>query len=262
MDEYRRFPFGYLGASQHAHRGLRRNVCGRLDRKHILKRPISVKAEIAILLCFLFFACFQAWQDTYTSIRGLQAQINGKTQQQPLIQVSPPVVTVVPAPSPPAHTHLTYIPPELTANEPIPPFKAGQKIAINLGFYNSGDYDAHNAADGVLLRVLPVAKVENAFRRYGKEIRLLPGIASLPPLRVHRLDALYHTFLTPPLSAEDAYAVNIGKSGVVALQKMQWSDDTGVYELILARYYLAEPDGTFNWHALAEDGQERKLRPN
>jgi len=35
--------------------------------KRILKRPISLKLEIKVLLCFLFFACFQTWRDEFTS---------------------------------------------------------------------------------------------------------------------------------------------------------------------------------------------------
>jgi hypothetical protein len=33
--------------------------------KHILKRPVSAKIETAILLVFVFFACFQAWRDEH-----------------------------------------------------------------------------------------------------------------------------------------------------------------------------------------------------
>ena len=38
-----------------------------LIEKYALKRKLSVKAEIAILLLFVLFACFQAWQDQYRS---------------------------------------------------------------------------------------------------------------------------------------------------------------------------------------------------
>ncbi len=45
-------------------------VIGLLE-KYVLKRPISLRSEIAILLAFVFFACFEAWRDQYVRVTAL-----------------------------------------------------------------------------------------------------------------------------------------------------------------------------------------------
>ncbi len=57
--------------------------------KRVLKRPISLRVEIGILLAFVFFACFQAWQDEYE-----RAQ---KVPTVPTIQVTIPPIVIPPA---------------------------------------------------------------------------------------------------------------------------------------------------------------------
>jgi hypothetical protein len=64
-------------------------VIGWIER-HILKKQMPLWADLSILLCFLFFACFQAWQDEYRRAESLK--------HPPL----PPTVTVNIPPSPPA----------------------------------------------------------------------------------------------------------------------------------------------------------------
>jgi hypothetical protein len=59
--------------------------------KRVLRRPISLRVEIGILLAFVFFACFQAWRDQY--------EIAAKVNQAPPIQITNQV-TVPPAPAP------------------------------------------------------------------------------------------------------------------------------------------------------------------
>jgi hypothetical protein len=47
-----------------------------LFEKYILKRPISVKIEVIVLLAFLFFACFQAWRDEYDRATTEQTELH------------------------------------------------------------------------------------------------------------------------------------------------------------------------------------------
>lgn len=44
--------------------------------KRILRRSISLKTEIGILIAFLFFACFQTWRDQFDARRNAEQQVN------------------------------------------------------------------------------------------------------------------------------------------------------------------------------------------
>ncbi len=57
--------------------------------KYVWKKPISLKGEVAVLIAFVFFACFQAWRDQYRKV--------SQTPSQPAIQVNVPPITVPPA---------------------------------------------------------------------------------------------------------------------------------------------------------------------
>jgi hypothetical protein len=61
------FILGILGHFITLLAGCAATVAWSFTEKRILKRPISFKLEIGILLSFLLFACFQTWRDQYTS---------------------------------------------------------------------------------------------------------------------------------------------------------------------------------------------------
>jgi hypothetical protein len=66
--------------------------------RHILKRPISLKTEIGVLLVFVFFACFQTWRDQYERANGLQSTLTSKPSQPPFqVNVLPAQVIVQPS---------------------------------------------------------------------------------------------------------------------------------------------------------------------
>jgi hypothetical protein len=69
-------------------------VIGWIER-HILKKTMPLWADLAILLCFVFFACFQGWHDEYRRAEELQAKLNAK----PVVpfQVTIPPITIPPA---------------------------------------------------------------------------------------------------------------------------------------------------------------------
>jgi hypothetical protein len=50
-----------------------------LIEKHLLKKPFSVRGEITVLLMFVFFAAFQAWQDEYRARQKTQTEITELT---------------------------------------------------------------------------------------------------------------------------------------------------------------------------------------
>jgi hypothetical protein len=59
-----------------------------LFERHILKRPVSARTEIAILLAFVFFACFQAWRDEHRE--AIKKQIEDLKARPPQVQVNMP----------------------------------------------------------------------------------------------------------------------------------------------------------------------------
>jgi hypothetical protein len=81
--------------------------------KRVLKRAISLKVEIAILLCFVFFACFQAWHDQYLIAQQVPHLLAVNTDQQAEIlrlKTNPPQVQVnVPAPIVNIPAHMAWM---------------------------------------------------------------------------------------------------------------------------------------------------------
>src|SRR2546429_91685 len=69
--------------------------------KRILKRSVSVRTEIGILLAFILFACFQAWRDQFKEalrIPDLQSQVTSRDQTIKELRDRPPQYQVnVPA---------------------------------------------------------------------------------------------------------------------------------------------------------------------
>jgi hypothetical protein len=70
-----------------------------LIEKYALKgKKLPAKADIAILLLFVFFATFQAWRDQYDKVKAIlpntTIQVNVPTQPPPQVQVSVPPSTV------------------------------------------------------------------------------------------------------------------------------------------------------------------------
>lgn len=66
--------------------------------KRILKRPVSAKVEVGILLAFVFFACFQAWRDQYEKAKNI-ATVPTVQITMPPITVPPAQVVITPAPT-------------------------------------------------------------------------------------------------------------------------------------------------------------------
>lgn len=61
------FVSGFLGHLVTLLAGCAVTVIMAVIEKRILKRAISLKLEIGVLMCFVLFACFQTWRDQYTS---------------------------------------------------------------------------------------------------------------------------------------------------------------------------------------------------
>jgi hypothetical protein len=87
-------------------------VVGLLE-KYVFKRPISWKSETAILLCFVLFACFQAWRDQYQRANTLQTRMSSISS--PPVQVTvqntvPPAQVIIQPFAKPMRTDITESP--------------------------------------------------------------------------------------------------------------------------------------------------------
>lgn len=120
-----------------------------LLEKHVLKRPISVKFEIAVLLSFLFFACFQAWRDQYDkAVNGPPA---ANIQFSPIINVPPTQVIINPNPSQPSSSSssdLTGFLEQAATQIVTPVITKGSPISVNMGFTVKGTQPIHGLYSG------------------------------------------------------------------------------------------------------------------
>jgi len=215
-------------------------VIGLLE-KHVLKRSLSLKWEIAILLGFVFFACFQAWRDQYQRANELaQHPVNNPPSIQfaPQINIPPPKVEVI---GPPRHTHIAFSAIDLFSDdsqglhsEPIV-LEAGKALGMNVGFHRTGEYpvlDNSNIEAEVFLHAPSVSmgEVDKLFSHFKDHanFRFTDSILTEPS------QVRWRSFHSPLLSDEQAKGLKDGALSVWVLGAVQWKDETGLYETRIA----------------------------
>jgi hypothetical protein len=115
--------------------------------KYALKRPVSWKVDIVVLLLFVFFACFEAWRDQYRLAQ------KATTTQPPVqiaqtINVPPATVIIEQAGTPPAQDPSGYV--QVEKMEPAPDentVAANQPLSFRIFLWNPGPHpvqDVHN----------------------------------------------------------------------------------------------------------------------
>ena len=232
--------------------------------------------KIGFCACGLF-ACvligLQAYRNTQAQAATQKqlTQIEHNTKEPPKVEVnvqpSQPQVTVVVPTDHPSHTHLVFSGPNSPPlnsppGSPSPPFKQGQQYTVNLGLYNTGSYPARDTANGELVVMVGEKDIKTAYSEYVNRIKIKQHGSLSVPDPIGGANLIWGTRTLPVFSAEDAESFNTAKSAILVLQKARWTDDTGRYELLFARYLMAEPYpivGQFNWRPLKEDGTEWKL---
>ncbi len=114
-----------------------------LFEKYALRgKKLPLKVDVAILLSFLFFACFQAWRDQYLKVIDKPpttvVQVN-----TPPINVPPPEVVIMPAPTSPS-TPLVPASVELKGIKVLTKvMTAGEPISLSVYFAAKGDNPVH-----------------------------------------------------------------------------------------------------------------------
>ncbi len=155
--------------------------------KFVLKRPISLKSSLAILLAFVFFSCFQAWHDQYQRADVLQKTFNQRPAP-PQIQVNvPPSQVIVNVPTQEHVPKATIILQKfeglysvsITRNGVTSQARSfiakGSRAAMNLFFINTGAATA-DAGDGWgKIYIEPSSVTEGELtNRFKKELKSKP----------------------------------------------------------------------------------------
>jgi len=107
--------------------------------KRVLKRPISVKWEVGVLLCFVLFACFQTWREQYRlalQVPMLSARVKDQDAEILNLKTNPPHVEVnLPAPVvnfPPQMAYIASYDTGIVA----PSYTIGGHVAVSSGCKN------------------------------------------------------------------------------------------------------------------------------
>jgi hypothetical protein len=198
--------------------------------KHVLKRPISVKAEIAVLLAFVFFACFQAWRDQW--IR--------KTPN-----VSPVEVTVEAPPSPPQKAYVSF------ENISFPQFVEGQPLLARFPFVNTTAVPAQRVVPLVHVYVVPFQPSKRVVDTYFKKHETSFGPASLAEgvtllLSPAALSNPRFKDAEGPVVDRDLLAsFRDGKKAVLLLGSLFFSDEAGRHRFDVCEWTVPPiPSGT------------------
>lgn len=119
-----------------------------LIQKYALRKPLSIKWEIAILSGFVFFAGFQAWQDQYEKASKTNNQSLQITNQVNIPPITvPPATVIVQEPNPRAPSDLTGIM-QVEQVQPVKDYNvldAGRVVGFNIIYENVGSQPVHDS---------------------------------------------------------------------------------------------------------------------
>lgn len=230
-----------------------------LIEKHFMNgKKLPLKADIAILLMFVLFACFQAWHDEFQKADHLQASVNAKPVEQarvdvklPSINIPPPTVIVEPQGAPARSGYL-----KLVGVEPIGKLQQiaeGVVLAMNVSYANGSDQALTNVNQLAELAVGDQS-AEDILRKHfhadlAKKLRDKERIdegTHLPfkPFGVDpEVQGLFVTARSPPLTATEAEGVREGTKHVYLNVFINWTDENKKKGKIDQCYWIHQSEG-------------------
>jgi hypothetical protein len=208
--------------------------------KRVLKRPISIKLEIGILLAFVFFACFQTWRDQYARAQGLQTTLNQKpAQPQVQVNVPPPTVIIQQSehhvennPEPSGFLQIERL--QFSTDQHI--LTDGQIVTLNIAYKNPGPYPVTDRESfGILIvadRDIPdyeqFAKSEHEmrsmFEKFRKQAVQKTAQQHLPLASVGVNQIVYTSAPSPALTPTQVSGILNGATRIYAFTWTQWKD--------------------------------------
>jgi hypothetical protein len=239
--------------------------------KRILKRPLSLKLEVGVLLAFVFFASFQAWREQYRSAKQvptLQAQVQDQATQITNLKTNPPHVEVnLPAPVVNIPAQMAYMS-SVGTGVVTSSYKIGGYIAVSSGCKNlSSSAVAENASCVIALRVVdtkpnslkqpivPEIIEEEEHRKFKKEIAsLYTAKKSYGPGEND-----FKTAFSPLVDRHLDEAFRSGSKTVLMLGEYTWKDGVGehtnqycvwlqMYAGLFSGPGAIDPNATITWH--------------
>jgi hypothetical protein len=162
------------------------------------------------------------------------------------------------------HTVLIFDAPQRVTDQPsMFPIRADEVPALNLGFYNGGDFHILDARWSFYMVVVPYdeVKTDKAFPKYYGQLRTAKAdvIADAPPHPNPR-QHFYLTFYGQKFGVSDVDGLTQSTSALYVVGAATWRDKSGSYETQFSQYLWREPStGTFNWHLETDNQKEVKL---
>jgi hypothetical protein len=194
----------------------------------------------------------------------LQSQLNKiqnnteKPEPTPVVNVAPPHVNI---PSQSQHTHVLVLVPNTSATgNPVFPLKEGERVEINVGFRDLGQFPVLSPRLGGILKLVPISEDGKVWEKYAQEVKLGPPSSNLISVNDPTIEYLSY-FLDSPLSKQDVEDLTAlpPKKEVCALAKVDWRDDTGHYETQYVGCLSNTGDATFPWHNFGNSNKELRL---
>jgi hypothetical protein len=215
--------------------------------KRILKRPVPVKAEIGILLAFVFFACFQAWRDEFETASKVTA---AASPVQITNQVSVPPATVVVQKVGPAISsdlngilQIDKLEPATDHNE----IAEGKTIEVNVVYKNVGTQPLHAkfSYEGIGFVSTSVPHAEEDARKHFTEARkkqLKSDLASkFAGSDVGVNIPVYRTAVSSALTQAQADGIMDGSGRIYLMVWATWKDSHNQSGKFDACYFLQQP---------------------
>ena len=224
-------------------------VLNYIEKHTPLKGKITWKTDLAIVLLFVFFACFQAWHDEYTKAEKLQSQLDAKPAAQPTFQVNVPPIAIPPATIITQNNSDNYEPGYLQLG-PIGPadnvqkLTAGKPLLISVYWLNKSSRPVENIKNLIVLDVASPSNekttrqtfsdyVKRSDKAFGKKKAQSTLAPSEPPL--------FNTAESRVLSQPDIDNIMLGKLRIYLEIWISWQDLRGKRGKIEDCWFLIPP---------------------
>jgi hypothetical protein len=169
------------------------------------------------------------------------------------VNVNPPAITF---PAQRRHTALNFLPPQVSNanNGPLLPFHKDEKVALNLGTANAGDFAIRDSVMDGMVTLADLPNLNSVFKQ--NRSKLKPESHS-GAINAHAGGIAYRTYIGTALTDDDVIQLNGQKKAVCLVGVSDWEDESGKYETGACNCFVV---GDSDWHSCEDNNKERKLR--